>query len=190
MKKNKYEDIIILDLDEKTDIVDLYMDELDESEETVGIVTDRFTMDYLLQEVLDSEYTSINYIDLAPERLEDPFVMHVTAEGYITVAPLDYIKQLKVLDVVFIDMDGDVGQEVIDFCVDNDKDVRLFGLTDEPVQNCKKCKSTYHICKDKNVQCPRIHDSRLCDGYESSYYYSGLELDEEDIRRILRAFLF
>ncbi|MFR7913786.1 hypothetical protein [Eubacterium ramulus] len=110
------------------DIENLFFDELECADHTVGIVSDRFLIEYLLDEVIQLDYTSINYIDLAPDRIEDEFIMYVTAEGYITVTPLDDVGYLYRQEVVFIDMDNVVQQDVIDICVNEDKDVRLFGL--------------------------------------------------------------
>ena len=87
--KNKYEDLTIIDLNERTYIEDLFFDELECADHTVGIVSDRFLVEYLLDEVIQLDFTSINYIDLAPDRIEDEFIMYVTAEGYITVTPRD-----------------------------------------------------------------------------------------------------
>ena len=191
--KNKYEDLTILDLNERTDIEDLFFDELANADHTVGIVSDRFLIEYLLDEVIDLDYTSINYIDLAPDRIEDVFIMYVTAEGYITATPLDENGHLYRQEVVFIDMDSAVTQDVIDLCVNEDKDVRLFGLYDEPVKcSCCKCKdnNTFHVCKDSDGKCHGFYGSSNGDKYSESYsYYSNQELSDMDIVKILRAFL-
>lgn len=190
--KNKYEDIVILDLNERTDIEELFFDELECADHTVGIVSDRFLIEYLLDEVIQLDYTSINYIDLAPDRIEDEFIMYVTAEGYITVTPLDDVGYLYRQEVVFIDMDSTVGQYVIDLCVNEDKDVRLFGLADEPV-GCPCCEcndrhKNFHVCKDSNGKCHGFYGSSSDEDFAESYsYYSSQELNDNDIVRILRA---
>lgn len=189
--KNKYEDLVILDLNERTDIKELFFDELECADHTVGIVSDRFLIEYLLDEVIDLDYTSINYIDLAPDRIEDVFIMYVTAEGYITVTPLDDDGHLYRQETVFIDMDGMVTQSVIDLCVNEDKDIRLFGLYDAPVKcpccDCDNGHKKFHICKDSEGKCHGFYGSSNGDDYSESYsYYSNQELSENDIVRILR----
>lgn len=190
--KNKYEDLVILDLNERTDIEDLFFDELECADHTVGIVSDRFLIEYLLDEVIQLDYTSINYIDLAPDRIEDEFIMYVTAEGYITVTPLDDVGYLYRQEVVFIDMDSVVQQDVIDLCVNEDKDVRLFGLADEPIGcpccECNDGRKKFHICKDSDGKCYGFYGSSTGEDFAESYsYYSNQELSENDIVRILRA---
>lgn len=188
--KNKYEDLVIIDLNERTDIEDLFFDELECADHTVGIVSDRFLIEYLLDEVIQLDYTSINYIDLAPDRIEDEFIMYVTAEGYITVTPLDDVGYLYRQEVVFIDMDSTVQQDVIDLCVNEDKDVRLFGLADEPIFTCDKCKS-FHICKNGDGKVHGILGKDSGIDYDANYsYWSSIELSDEDIQRILRACMF
>lgn len=191
--KNKYEDLVIIDLNERTDIEDLFFDELECADHTVGIVSDRFLIEYLLDEVIQLDYTSINYIDLAPDRIEDEFIMYVTAEGYITVTPLDDVGYLYRQEVVFIDMDSTVQQDVIDLCVNEDKDVRLFGLADEPIAcHCCECndgRKKFHVCKDSDGKCHGFYGSSFGEDFTESYsYYSNKELTDNDIMRILRAF--
>lgn len=191
--KNKYEDLVIIDLNERTDIEDLFFDELECANHTVGIVSDRFLIEYLLDEVIQLDYTSVNYIDLAPDRIEDEFIMYVTAEGYITVTPLDDIGYLYRQEVVFIDMDSTVQQDVIDLCVNEDKDVRLFGLADEPIAcpccECNDGRKKFHVCKDSDGKCHGFYGSTSGEDFTESYsYYSNQELTGNDIVRILRAF--
>lgn len=191
--KNKYEVLVIIDLNERTDIEDLFFDELECADHTVGIVSDRFLIEYLLDEVIQLDYTSVNYIDLAPDRIEDEFIMYVTAEGYITVTPLDDIGYLYRQEVVFIDMDSNVQQDVIDLCVNEDKDVRLFGLADEPIAcpccECNDGRKKFHVCKDSDGKCHGFYGSTSGEDFAESYsYYSNQELTGNDIMRILRAF--
>lgn len=191
--KNKYEDLVIIDLNERTDIEDLFFDELECADHTVGIVSDRFLIEYLLDEVIQLDYTSINYIDLAPDRIEDEFIMYVTAEGYITVTPLDDVGYLYRQEIVFIDMDSTVQQDVIDLCVNEDKDVRLFGLADEPVAcpccECNDGRKKFHVYKDSDGKCHGFYRSTTGEDFTESYsYYSDQELTDNDIMRILRAF--
>lgn len=192
--KNKYEDLVILDLNERTDIEELFMDELECADYTVGVVSDRFMIEYLLDEVINLDFTSIQYIDLAPDRIEDEFILYVTPEGYITVTPLDDVGYLYRQETVFIDMDCNIGQDVIDLCVNEDKDVRLFGLADEPVTcpccECDNGHKKFHICKDSNGKCHGFYGGSTGENFAESYsYYSNQELSENDIVRILRAFL-
>lgn len=143
-KRNKYEDIEMIDLDDKADISDIYIEHLYNTDKTVGFVTSKELAEYVLQNVINLEETSvkeINFIDLYDI---NEYIISVNDEGYIVAAPIDELYNVfDDVDIVYIDMDGDIEQDVIDYCVNENKEVILFGETDD--KDCECC--DYTNCK-------------------------------------------
>lgn len=142
-KKNKYEDIKMIDLDDKAEISDIYIEHLYNTDKTVGLVAGKELTEYVLQNVINLDETSvkeINFIDLYDI---NEYLISVNDEGHIVAAPINELYVLDDVDIIYIDMDGDIEQDVIDYCVNEDKEVILFGETDD--KDCECC--DYTNCK-------------------------------------------
>ena len=61
------------------------------------------------------------------------YLVSVDDGGVITVVPIEDFGILDKTDIFYIDMDGDIEQNIIDYCVNEDKEVILFGQED----NCE-----------------------------------------------------
>ena len=85
---------------------------------------------------MDLDETSIWRVDLTDDDPDIEYMLSVTDEGYVTVIPLDDYGDLYDADIFYIDMDGSVSQDVIEECKDLEREVILFGLTDECDENC------------------------------------------------------
>ena len=149
MKKNKYEDIEMLDLEDKVDdILDIYINRLYHTEKTVGIVVNKEIAEYILDELVKIDETSIKEVDLVDYMEVDEYLVSVDDDGYITCVPIEDCVVLDKTDIVYIDMDGDILQNVIDYCVNEDKEVILFGYDDD--EDCDiDCCNCYgnHVCE-------------------------------------------
>ena len=87
------------------------------------------------------------------------YLVSVDDCGAITVVPIEDFGVLDKTDVFYIDMDGDIKQDIIDYCVNEDKEVILFGqddMDDECDGDCENCdcddyknKNRLEIIKDK-----------------------------------------
>ena len=142
-KKNKYEDIKMIDLDDKADISNIYIEHLYNTDKTVGLVAGKELAEYVLQNVINLDETSvkeINFIDLYDI---NEYLVSVNDEGHIVIVPIGELAVLDDTDIVYIDMDGDIEQDVIDYCVNENKEVILFGETDD--KDCECC--DYTNCK-------------------------------------------
>ena len=63
--KNKYENIKMLDLDDKVDdIVEIYINRLYNTDKTVGVVVNKEIAEYILDILIRLDETSIKEIDL------------------------------------------------------------------------------------------------------------------------------
>ena len=140
MKKNKYEYIQIIDLEDKVDdILDIYINRLYHTDKTIGIVVNKEIAEYILDELVKFDETSIKEVDLVDYMEVDEYLVSVDDDGYITCVPIEDFVVLDKTDIIYIDMDGDIEQNIIDYCVNEDKEVILFGQEDDCDGDCENC---------------------------------------------------
>lgn len=196
MKKNKYEDIQMIDLEDKVDdILDIFINRLYHTDKTVGIVVNKEVAEYILDELVKIDDTSIKEVDLVDYMEVDEYLVSVDNDGYITCVPIEDYVVLDDVDIVYIDMDGDISQDVIDYFVNEDKEIILFGQDDDcecDGENCNCHDETYlHTSEDEDGNTHGFTASRSDgDSYMSYSYYSSDELSHEDIQKMLKAFGF
>lgn len=195
-KKNKYEDIQMVDLEDKVDdIVKIYINRLYHTDKTVGVIVNKEIAEYILDILIRLDKTSIKEIDLVDYMNIDEYLISVDDGGVITVVPIEDFCVLDKTDIFYIDMDGDIEQDIIDYCVNENKEVILFGQEDDCDGDCENCPAndeTYlHTSEDKDGNAHGFTASRSDgDSYMSYSYYSSDELSHEDIQKILKAFGF
>lgn len=196
LKKNKYEDIQMIDLEDKVDdIISIYINRLYHTDKTVGVVVNKEIAEYILDILIRLDETSIKEIDLVDYMEVDEYLISVDDDGYITCVPIEDFGVLDKTDIFYIDMDGDIKQDVIDYCVNEDKEVILFGQEDDCDGDCENCPvhdETYlHTSEDEDGNAHGFTASRSDgDSYMSYSYYSSDELSHEDIQKMLKAFGF
>lgn len=140
MKKNKYEDIQMIDLEDKVDdIVEIYINRLYNTDKTVGVIVNKEIAEYILDNLIRLDETSIKEIDLVDYMNIDEYLVSVDDGGVITVVPIEDFGILDKTDIFYIDMDGDIKQNIIDYCVNEDKEVILFGQEDDCDGDCENC---------------------------------------------------
>lgn len=196
MKKNKYEDIQMIDLEDKVaDIVEIYINRLYNTDKTVGVVVSKEITEYILDNLIRLDETSIKEIDLVDYMNIDEYLVSVDDNCVITVVPIENFGVLDKTDIFYIDMDGDISQDIINYCVNDDKEVILFGQKDNCDGDCENCPAhdeTYlHTSEDEDGNTHGFTASRSDgDSYMSYSYYSSDELSHEDIQKMLKAFGF
>ena len=196
LKKNKYEDIQMIDLEDKVDdIISIYINRLYHTDKTVSVVVNKEIAEYILDILIRLDETSIKEIDLVDYMNIDEYLVSVDDDGYITCVPIEDYVVLDSTDIFYIDMDGDIKQDVIDYCVNEDKEVILFGQEDNCDGDCENCPAndeTYlHTSEDEDGNAHGFTASRSDgDSYMSYSYYSSDELSHEDIQKMLKAFGF
>jgi hypothetical protein len=196
LKKNKYEDIQMIDIEDKVDdIISIYINRLYHTDKTVGIVVNKEIAEYILDNLIRLDETSIKEIDLVDYMNIGEYLVSVDNNGVITVVPIEDFGVLDKTDIFYIDMDGDISQDIIDYCVNEDKEVILFGQEDNYDGDCENCPAhgeTYlHTSEDEDGNTHGFTAS-MSDGdsYMSYSYYSSDELSHEDIQKMLKAFGF
>lgn len=196
MKKNNYEDIQMIDLEDKVDdIISIYINRLYHTDKTVGVVVNKEIAEYILDILIRLDETSIKEIDLVDYMNIDEYLVSVDDNGVITVVPIEDFCVLDKTDIFYIDMDGDIEQNIIDYCVNEDKEVILFGQEDNCDGDCESCpahdKTYLHTSEDEDGNAHGFTASRSDgDSYMSYSYYSSNELSHEDIQKMLKAFGF
>lgn len=193
MKKHtKYEDMDIINVDEYEDIVDVFLDRLFSTEKTVGIVVNKEFAEYITSILLKIPETSVKEIDFIDWYKTDEYLVYVDNDGYVTAIPVDDEIILNDVDIAYINMDGDIKQDVIDYCVNEDKEVILFGLTDDCDcdGDCENCIGhDYNVYKLDDDYMHGFTASKVNDGSYVSYsYYTTEDLSDKDIEKILKAF--
>lgn len=196
MKKNKYEDIQMIDLEDKVDdIISIYINRLYHTDKTVGVIVNKEIAEYIMEELLALDETSVKEIDLVDYMNIDEYLVSVDDNCVITVVPIEDFGVLDKTDIFYIDMDGDISQDIINYCVNEDKEVILFGQEDDCDGDCENCNchdETYlHTSEDEDGNAHGFTASRSDgDSYMSYSYYSSDELSHEDIQKMLKAFGF
>ena len=199
LKKNKYKDIQMIDLEDKVDdIISIYINRLYHTDKTVGVIVNKEIAEYIMEELLALDETTVREIDLVDYLDTNEYLVSVDDFGEITVVPIEDLDILNKTDIFYIDMDGDMEQNIIDYCVNEDKEVILFGQEDdcECDGECENCPSSWgesylHTSEDEDGNTHGFTASRSDgDSYMSYSYYSSDELSHEDIQKMLKAFGF
>ena len=156
LNKNKYEDIQMIDLEDKVDdILDIFINRLYHTDKTVGIVVNKEIAEYILDELVKIDETSIKEVCFVDNININEYLVSVDDNEWIRVIPVDNHSVIDDVDIVYIDMDGDISQDVINYYVNKDKEVILFGQKDDGCDDectCPECKysATYKL-NDKEV---------------------------------------
>ena len=165
--KNKYEDIEMIDIDRHEDIAEIFITDIIDQIGTVGVVADKEMIEYLLDEVIAMDNTSIYYINMMDDNL---YMIYVDFNGYISVVPANSLCYFRDIDHVYFDMDSKNSKELqrcIDYCVDEDKNVEI---------TSDHTGFTSHISDDNS--------------YIAYSYYSDRELSDDEIAEIVRDIYF
>ncbi len=190
MDKNKYEDIEILDLEDKImDIVDIYIEHLYNTHKTVGIIVNKDLAEYVMYSLLPLEEISIKEVDLVSYYNVMEYLVSVDNDGYMSVTPIEDYHLLDDTDIFYIDMDGDIPQDIIDYCVDEDKEVILFGQYDEDYEDCKNCKCANSHTDDEDTDMHGFTVSKnIGDAYATYSFYSTEKISNDEMEKLLKSF--
>nr|DAJ86280.1 MAG TPA: hypothetical protein [Bacteriophage sp.] len=184
----------MIDLEDKVDdIISIYINRLYHTDKTVGVIVNKEIAEYILDNLIRLDETSIKEIDLVDYMNIGEYLVSVDDNGVITVVPIEDFGVLDKTDIFYIDMDGDIEQNIIDYCVNEDKEVILFGLKDDcECENCPTHDETYlHTSENEDGNTHGFTASKSDgDSYMSYSYYSSDELSHEDIQKMLKAFGF
>ena len=186
------ENLNIITVYDYTELAYKFIHHLYHTDKTVALIAGRDLVEYIFDEVMDLDETSIWRVDLTDDDPDIEYMLSVTDEGYVTVIPLDDYGDLYDADIFYIDMDGSVSQDVIEECKDLEREVILFGLTDECDENCEDCAELHdgEMKLDVETDEDDIHGftvSKSEDGkYTSHTFYTSEKLSEKQMRDFLK----
>lgn len=187
------ENLNIITVYDYTELAYKFIHHLYHTDKTVALIAGRDLVEYIFDEVMDLDETSIWRVDLTDDDPDIEYMLSVTDEGYVTVIPLDDYGDLYDADIFYIDMDGSVSQDVIEECKDLEKEIILFGLTDECDENCEDCAQLHDSEMDLDVETDEDDDihgftvSKSEDGkYTSHTFYTSEKLSEKQMRDFLK----
>ena len=128
----------MIELEDKVDdIISIYINRLYHTDKTVGVIVNKEIAEYILDNLIRLDETSIKEIDLVDYMNIDEYLVSVDDGGVITVVPIEDFCVLDKTDIFYIDMDGDISQDIIDYCINEDKEVILFGQEDDCDDGCE-----------------------------------------------------
>lgn len=187
------ENLNIITVDDYPELAYKFIHHLYHTDKTVALIAGRDLVEYIFDEVMALDETSIWRVDLTDDDPDIEYMLSVTDEGYVTVIPLDDYGDLYDADIFYIDMDGSVSQDVIEECKDLEKEVILFGLTDECDENCEDCAQLHDSEMDLDVETDEDDDihgftvSKSEDGkYTSHTFYTSEKLSEKQMKDFLK----
>jgi hypothetical protein len=187
------ENLNIITVYDYTELAYKFIHHLYHTDKTVALIAGRDLVKYIFDEVMDLDETSIWRVDLTDDDPDIEYMLSVTDEGYVTVIPLDDYGDLYDADIFYIDMDGSVSQDVIEECKDLEREVILFGLTDECDENCEDCAELHDGEMKLDVETDEDDDihgftvSKSEDGkYTSHTFYTSEKLSEKQMKDFLK----
>lgn len=187
------ENLNIITVDDYPELAYNFIHHLYHTDKTVALIAGRDLIEYIFDEVMALDETSIWRVDLTDDDPDIEYMLSVTDEGYVTVIPLDDYGDLYDADIFYIDMDGSVSQDVIEECKDLEKEIILFGLTDECDENCEDCAELHDGEMNLDVEVDGDNDihgftvSKSEDGkYTSHTFYTSEKLSEKQMRDFLK----
>ena len=177
----------MIDLEDKVnDIISIYINRLYHTDKTVGVVVNKEIAEYILDNLIRLDETSIKEIDLVDYMNVDEYLVSVDDDGVITVVPIEDFGVLDKTDIFYIDMDGDIEQDIIDYCVNEDKEVILFGQEDD-CENSEEEGFTVNgkpVSKEEfdNYTSQFKHDEKptTTTASKESYFINGKSVDKSE----------
>lgn len=144
MNKQEKNIVDILTFDEIEDIVDVFLHELYNTDKTAALISNKYLIEYVMEELLADDDISVRKVDLELGN-DIEYMISVDDDGNMVIQPVEYYddKYFIGIEYAFVDMDGIVGQMTIDRLLDRDIPIVLFGCDDEECE-CDECGCAYY----------------------------------------------
>ena len=209
---NKYLNIDICSFDDLDDLHIVIADEFEKlksESEYIAIYAKRELINNLFTDLICEDFT-LGYanIDMIDDKLEDRvYVMLIRGDGVVSIEPAysdkkDIMTHDAKSAIIYMD---ECDQDIIDYCVESDKNVILFDFDvdeffDEDECDCCGCDLDECVCRGENKSERYIEYSKDEDGnmhgftasksdgnsYFGYSFYTSDKLDMNDIRGLLK----
>lgn len=193
MNKQEKNIVDILTFDEIEDIVDIFIDKVYHTDETVALITNRELIEYAMGELLNDDCITVKRVDLELDSEDAEYMISVDDDGYMVVQPVEYYddKYFNNIEYAFVDMDGCVEQMTIDNLLDRNVEIVLFGYDDEC--GCDECDECCDDCEkgftvngkpvskeefDKYVSQFKHDEKPVATSTKESYFINGKSVDK------------
>lgn len=138
-KKTDNVEISRLTLRESDDILFEILDNWQDGKK-ISLVSDMELIEYIATTLLkDVEDITAEYVDFTAEIDEEEYFLTIDKNGWLCAGPLMDYCDLEKSDKVYIDLDTDVSDLTIDWCIDEDLHVTLFATDDDCDGDCESC---------------------------------------------------
>ncbi len=138
-KKTDNVEISRLTLRESDDILFEILDSWQDGKK-IALVSDMELVEYVATALLkDVEDITAEYIDFTVDLDEDKYFLTIDKNGWLCTGPLVDYCDLEKSDKVYIDLDVDVSDMTIDWCLDEGLHVTLFATDDNCDGDCESC---------------------------------------------------
>ena len=121
--------------------------------------------------------TSIKEVCFVDNININEYLVSVDDNEWIRVVPVDNHSVIDDVDIVYIDMDGDISQDVINYYVNKDKEVILFGQKDDECDCGDEC--------GKTCNCGLYDGLNLEKTSSVSYKVNGKSVDKETYEKAI-----
>ena len=178
----------VLTFDEIGDIVDVFIDKVYYTDETVALIANKKLIEYAMDKLLNDDCITVKRVDLELDSEDAEYMVSVDGDGYMVVQPIEYYdnKYFIGIEYAFVDMDGCVEQTTIDNLLERNIPIVLFGHEDGYECECEVCKTKCNelsIGEDSHGFSISKSDDN---GYSSYSFYSSEKIDKNDIEKILK----
>lgn len=178
-KVNKTDNVEIsrLTVNESDDILFEILDAWQDGKK-IALISDMELIEYVATTLLkDVEDITAEYIDFTAESDEDEYFLTVDKNGWLWAGPLMDYCDLEKTDKVYIDLDADVSDMTIDWCLDEDLHVTLFATEDDCDGDCENCE--YRVEDEKLVEEKPVASTN------TTYTVNGKKVSESEYRNKL-----
>ena len=133
----------VLTFDEIGDIVDVFIDKVYYTDETVALIANKKLIEYAMDKLLNDDCITVKRVDLELDSEDAEYMVSVDGDGYMVVQPIEYYdnKYFIGIEYAFVDMDGCVEQTTIDNLLERNIPIVLFGDEDGCECECGVCKT-------------------------------------------------